>query len=88
MYRKLIYPVSFILLLGLVSNVSAELVGQWKLDEGSGTIATDATGNGHDGELIGDPQWVDGYFVGCLEFAGSPDKVDIPHSADLNPVRQ
>ncbi|HCO92553.1 MAG TPA: hypothetical protein DIU00_01140, partial [Phycisphaerales bacterium] len=85
MYKKLIYPISFILLLGLVSNVSAELVGQWKLDEGSGTIATDATGNGHDGELIGDPQWVDGYFVGCLEFAGSPDKVDIPHSADLNP---
>ena len=88
MSKKLIYLVSFIVVLGLLSSASAELVGHWKLDEGSGTIVTDATGNGNDGELIGNPEWVTGYFVGGLHFAGSPDKVDIPHSADLNPENE
>jgi hypothetical protein len=88
MCRKMIYFVSFILVLGLVSSASAELVGHWKLDEGSGTTAMDATGNGHDGELIGNPEWVIGYFVEGLKFAGSPDKVDVPYSAELNPENE
>jgi hypothetical protein len=88
MSRKLICLISLVLVLGLVSDTSAELVAQWKLDEGAGTTAVDATGNGHDGELIGNPEWVTGYYVGGLKFAGSPDKVDIPHSADLNPENE
>jgi len=88
MSRKLICLISLVLVLGLVSDTSAELVAQWKLDEGTGTTAVDATGNGHDGELIGNPEWVTGYYVGGLKFAGSPDKVDIPHSADLNPENE
>jgi hypothetical protein len=63
----------------------AELVGHWSLDEGAGTVAHDGTGNGHDGELIGAPQWIEAYYGMGLQFAGSPDKVDIPHSAQLNP---
>jgi len=63
----------------------AELVGHWSLDEGTGTVAHDGTGNGHDGELIGSPQWIEAYYGMGLEFAGSPDKVDIPYSAQLNP---
>jgi len=81
MYRKLIYLISFILLLGLVSNVSAELVGQWKLDDGGGTIATDATGNGNNGTLEDDPTVVDGQFVQALAFEGS--RVAIPASDSL-----
>ena len=27
------------------------LVGWWKFDEGSGTVAYDSSGNGHDGNL-------------------------------------
>jgi len=88
MCRKLIYPISFVLVLGLISDASAELVAHWKLDEGSGTTAVDATGNGHDGELIGNPEWVTGYFGGGLKFAGSPDKVDVPNSAELNPENE
>jgi len=85
MCRKLIYLISFVLVLGLISNASAELVAHWKLDEGSGTTAVDATGNGNDGTLEGDPQWVVGYFVEALQFAGSPDRVVVPFSAQLNP---
>lgn len=69
MCKKLIYLVSFVLVMGLISDASAELVAHWKLDEGSGTTAVDATGNGHDGTLIGNPQWTDGYFAGGLKFA-------------------
>jgi hypothetical protein len=85
MYRKLIWLISFILVLGLAVGASAELVGQWKLDEGSGTTATDSTGNGHDGALEGNPQWVDGYFGGGLQFAGSPERVVVPYDPQLNP---
>ncbi len=48
----------------------------------------DATGNGNDGTLIGNPQWVVGYFGGGLEFSGATDKVDIPQNADLNPENE
>jgi len=34
------------------------LVGLWHFDEGSGTNATDASGNGNNGTLINNPQWV------------------------------
>jgi len=33
------------------------LVGRWSFDEGIDYIAYDSSGNGHDGELIGDPYW-------------------------------
>jgi len=88
MCRKLIYLISFVLVLGLISDASAGLVAHWKLDEDSGTTAVDATGNGHDGELIGNPEWVTGYFGGGLKFAGTPDKVDVPYSAELNPENE
>jgi len=45
-------------------------VGWWPLDDGAGTTAVDASGNGHDGTLLLDPQWVEGNFGGALEFAG------------------
>ena len=88
MSRKLIYLISLVLVLGLVSDTSAELVAHWKLDEGAGTTAVDATGNGHDGTLEGDPQWVEGYFGMGLQFAGSPDRIVVPYSAELNPENE
>jgi hypothetical protein len=54
-----------------------DLVGYWKFDETSGATAQDATGNGNDGTLNGDPQWVPGKLGGALEFDGDGDYVDI-----------
>lgn len=34
-----------------------ELVGWWKFDDGSGSIAKDSSSSGKDGTLKGDPQW-------------------------------
>jgi len=63
--------ISFVLVFGLMSNASAELVGQWKLDDGGGTTALDATGNGNDGTLEDDPTFVLGQFGQALAFDGS-----------------
>jgi len=47
----------------------ANLVVAWNFDEGSGNVARDITGNGHDGE-IKDAKWVEGKFKSALEFKG------------------
>jgi len=52
------------------------LVGWWKLDADSGTVAVDWSGNGNHGILQGDPQWAPGQVGGALEFDGSGDYVD------------
>lgn len=39
-------------------GVTGDLRGFWKLDEGSGDTAYDSSGNGNDGSLTGDPEWV------------------------------
>jgi len=83
MCKKLIYLFSFVLVLSIAGNVWAELVGYWKFDEGSGTTAYDSSGNGLDGTLNGDPQWVEGQIGGALDFDGD-DSVEIPHSPILS----
>ena len=60
------------------------LVAYWTFNDKDGDTASDATGNGHDGTLIGDPQWVDGYFEGALEFDQNGEEVEVPFHADLN----
>ena len=89
MFRKRVCLVSFVLVMGLVLTSAADaadpdLVAWWKLDETSGTTAQDATGNGHDGALQGDPQWVEGQLGGALEGDGSGDYVRVPHSESLS----
>ena len=53
------------------------LVGWWKFDEGSGTVAYDSSGNGNDGNLINGPTWVSGKIGGALSFDGVNDHVRI-----------
>ncbi|MGD8787010.1 MAG: hypothetical protein PVJ60_06270, partial [Phycisphaerales bacterium] len=81
MYRKLAYLICFVFVFGLAMTNTAiaqdpDLVGHWKLDDGSGTVAVDSSGNGNDGTLQGDPQWVTGQIDGALEFDGNGDYVD------------
>ena len=86
MCRKLIRLSCFALMLGLVvtSVAQADLVGWWRLDDGSGTTAIDSSGGGNDGTFQGDPQWVAGKVAGALEMDGG-DYVDVPGAADINP---
>ena len=69
----------------LTQAVTDGLVAYWAFDEESGDTASDSSGNGHDGTLMGDPQWTkDGYFGGGLEFDQAGDEVNVPYHADLN----
>jgi len=76
MSKKLVFLACLVLVLGLVGSASAELLVHWKFDEGSGAIATDTSGNGRDGTITGDPQWVPGLIGdGALHFDGADDFV-------------
>jgi len=65
--------------LALTVNASADLVGHWWLNEGSGNTAFDSSGNGNDGTLLGDPQWAEQ----GLSFDGVDDWVDIGNPDNL-----
>jgi len=45
---------------GVTEAADPSLVAHYKLDEGGGAVAYDSSANGHDGTLLGQPQWVDG----------------------------
>jgi len=60
------------------------LVGYWSFDEGSGSTAYDASGNGNDGTLIHDPKWTQGKSGSALQFDGTDDYVDCGNDESLN----
>jgi hypothetical protein len=81
MSKKLIYLVSsvFVLSVALTGSAKAELVAHWRFDEGSGTLASDTSGNGNDGTVQGDAKWVAGRLGGALQFNGSNARVVAPN---------
>ena len=55
------------------------LVAQWKFDDGSGTTAADATGNGWTGTLVNAPTWTTGKLNGGLSLASASSQyVTVP----------
>ena len=78
MCKKLIGLVTFILVLSMARNVPADLLVHWRLDEDSGTITADTSGNGRDGTFTGDPQWVTGHNnPGALHFGNGAESATI-----------
>ena len=69
----------FVIVLIFISNFSAnaELVGYWSFDEADGV--KDLSGNGHDGDIHGNPMVVEGNTGEALEFNGTNNYVAIPH---------
>ncbi|NLH17295.1 MAG: LamG domain-containing protein [Phycisphaerae bacterium] len=91
MKRRLQKLIIGITVISIVTPLPADIVAQWKLDEGSGTTANDSIGN-HLGTLYGNPlpTWAAGY-TGispdtCVSL--NPDVtnqyVGVDHSADLD----
>jgi len=84
MCKKLIYLVSFVLVLGpaLTNVVNAGrpgLVGYWRLNEGTGTIGGDVSGNGNNGTLNGGAKWTQGKYDGGVYLDGQDDYIEIPN---------
>ena len=63
----------------------SNLVGWWKLDEGSGSFASDSSGNGNHGSLSGG--WTSGKVNGAASFDGNTNALSIPSSASINAPR-
>ncbi len=64
-------------------SLVSDLVAHWKLDEGSGTTAMDSKGS-NNGTLVNGPVWISGQIGGAVEFDGTNDQINIPHSASLD----
>jgi len=63
-------------LAGVAAAADTGLVGWWKFDDGSGTVAKDSSGNRYDGTVY-DAAWVAGNLGGALDFSGA-EYVDVP----------
>jgi len=90
MCRKLTCLVSFVLLLGASvditnADIKSDLISYWKLDDGSGTTATDSAG-ANDGTLQGDAKWAAGWVAGAVELDGDDDYVDCGQGTVFNTV--
>ncbi|MCC5789699.1 MAG: carboxypeptidase regulatory-like domain-containing protein [Opitutales bacterium] len=70
--------------------LSENLAVYLPLDESSGQVAGDASGNDRDGQIEGDPEWrpEDGKFGGALRFTGSSQYALLADSEGLDDVAQ
>lgn len=88
--KYLLICVAVLFIVGLLTNSSyADIdpktcIGMWLLDEGSGNVAKDSSGNENDGEFVENPKWVDGKFGKALEFDGVASYVDCGTDESLN----
>ena len=80
-----------LIFIGLLAGMAAKnayalqdenVVGIWLFDE-EGDVAKDSSGNGHDGKLVGGPEWVAGKFDKALKFDGT-NGVEVPHTEELS----
>ena len=53
------------------------LIAAYSFNEGSGTIAHDASGNGHNGTLVNGPTWVAGRHGSALSFNGVSNYINL-----------
>ncbi|MBN2314541.1 MAG: LamG domain-containing protein, partial [Sedimentisphaerales bacterium] len=86
MYKKAVSLVTFVLVVSLVQagfGADTSLVGWWRLEDGSGTVAKDSSNYGNDGTLVNGPTWVTGKWGGALKFNGVDQWVEAPHNETL-----
>jgi hypothetical protein len=76
LFAALVWPIagcseSILDAVGLPPQVLTDgLLAHWTLDESSGTVVNDRSGNRHDGQLTGGTWIADGRFGGALRLAG------------------
>lgn len=70
-----------------VLNPHPGLVGWWRFDESSGSLAADSSGNNNDGTSYGTTV-VGGKFGNALQFSGTFSYVRIPDATSLSPTKE
>ncbi len=63
---------------------TTNLVGHWKLNEGTGTTAADSSAGEHDGTLYNGPEWINGKANNALAFHNASSTVQVPNHSDFN----
>jgi RHS repeat-associated protein len=59
------------------------LLGRWRMEDGSGTMATDDSGANRTGTLVGGTAWSSGMVGGGLHFDGVNDSVSVADAPEL-----
>ena len=73
-----VIALSFAMVTTSEANLDEDTIaGMWTFEEGKGKEVKDLSGNGSDGEFVGDLKWVKGKFGGGLEFDGADTWVKI-----------
>jgi len=67
-----------------ITVIATGLVGDWKLDAVSGTVAADNSGNDNNGTLVNGPTWTAGQVGNALSFDGVDDYVGINDAPAFN----
>ncbi len=49
----------------------------WLFDDAKGKMASDSSGNEHEADFVGEPEWVDGMFGSALLFDGEDDHAEV-----------
>jgi hypothetical protein len=92
MLRKLSVVILGIAVIFLVTASSHafrdDIVAAWTMDEGSGDVIGDVSGNGNDAELAGGVEWSDGRSGKALSFDGSSGYIEIPFSESMKLINQ
>ena len=76
--RKVIVVAAILTLCSSVAITAVDdgLVAYYPFDEGTGAVASDKSGNGNDGKIIGGAEWVKGKYGDALKFNGADGYVD------------
>lgn len=72
----------------VTTRIEKGLVGYWHFDEGTSTVAYDASGNGNNGTLTNGPTWQSGTnckMGECLNFSNS--YISVPNVTQLQPQK-
>jgi len=62
--------------LPVITITDPNLIGWWMFDEGTGKTAIDFSGHGNDGDIGGDPEWVEGIVGSALDLNGDYVSID------------
>jgi hypothetical protein len=81
-YARALSPAEIVADMGL--PVSNGLAAAFSFDEGSGTTASDSSGNGNNGTVSGATWAAQGKFGGALKFDGVNDRVNVPDKPTLD----
>jgi hypothetical protein len=86
MIRKIALPVALLALATTAQAATANTgpVGRWQLNEGGGSLATDSSGYGDNGTIVGGVSWTSGPSGSAVSFGGS-GAVRVPDAPQLEP---